>query len=127
MISESFANAAGPPFAIDGTPAPPPMVVTAGVPQRLRFSNLTLGGENFVVSLSDGSRPLDWTPISKDGRDLPARLQKPAIAIHALTIGETRDFRFTPARAGTLSVGVYDLDNNNALVATQTIDVAAAP
>jgi FtsP/CotA-like multicopper oxidase with cupredoxin domain len=123
MVSELFENAGGSPLAIDGMLAPPPLAVTAGVAQRLRFSNLTLGGENLVVSLSDGSRVLDWTPIAKDGRDLPARNQKRGIAIHALTIGETRDFRFTPERAGTLKIGVYDLDNNDALVASQTIEV----
>ncbi|MBC5799573.1 MAG: multicopper oxidase domain-containing protein [Candidatus Eremiobacteraeota bacterium] len=125
MISESSEKPAGPPLAIDGALSPPPLAATAGVPQRLRFADLTLGGENLVVSLSDGSRVLDWTPIAKDGRDLPARLQHPAIAIHALTIGETRDFRFTPAQAGTLTLAVYDLDNNHALVASQQIQVSA--
>lgn len=97
MIAKSFRNADGPPFAI-----------TAGVRQRLRFADLTLGGENLVVSLSDGSHVTQWTPIAKDGRDLPLRAQQSATATRALTIGETRDFRFTPAHAGTLTVGVYE-------------------
>jgi hypothetical protein len=67
---------------------------------------------------------IEWTPIAKDGRDLPARAQRIAVATHTLTIGETRDFRFTPKHAGRLTVGVYDLDNNHALVAPQQIDVS---
>ena len=124
MISESFERPGGPPFAIDGTLSPPPIAATAGVAQRLRFADLTLGGENLVVSLSDGARAVDWTPIAKDGRDLPMAVRIPSVATHALTIGETRDFRFTPTHAGTLTLGVYDEDNNGALVASQRIEVS---
>ncbi|MBD5633297.1 MAG: hypothetical protein IAI49_02360, partial [Candidatus Eremiobacteraeota bacterium] len=46
-------------------------------------------------------------------------------ATSELTIGETRDFRFTPSQTGTLLLGVYDLDNNGALVASQKIVVSA--
>ena len=99
-----------------------------GVSQRLRFANLTLGGANLVVSLSDGSHVIEWTPIAKDGRDLLLRAQRSSIATHALAIGETRNFPFTPTQAGPLVVGVYYSDKNNALVAlvaSQRIDVAA--
>jgi manganese oxidase len=124
MISESYEKAGAPFIAIGGSLAPGPLSMTAGVPQRLRFAELTLGGQNLVVSLSDASRVLRWTPIAKDGRDLPLRLERETDATQALTIGETRDFRFTPKRAGTLTLGVYDLDNNGMLVGTQQIDVA---
>jgi hypothetical protein len=53
MISELFENAGGPPFAINGSISRPPLAVTAGVPQRLRLADLTLSGENLVVSLSE--------------------------------------------------------------------------
>lgn len=125
MISELSMTAGGPRLAIGGTLAPPPLAITAGVPQRLRLSDLTLGGESLVVSLSEGPHVMRWTPIAKDGRDLPARFHIPVLATHALTIGETRDFSFTPVRAGTLTLGVYNLDNNGALVASQQIDVSA--
>ncbi len=125
MISESYEKAGSPFVAIGGTLAPPPLTMTAGVPQRLRFIELSLSGENLAVSLSDGSRVLAWTPIAKDGRDLPGRLQVPEIATHGLSVGETRDFRFMPAKPGILTLSVYDLDNNNLLVANQRIVVTA--
>ncbi len=125
MISESYQKAGSPFVAIGGSLSPPPMSATAGVPQRLRLIELSLSGEDLVVSLSDGTDVLQWTPIAKDGRDLPTRLQRQTAAIHALTIGETRDFRFTPTKAGTLTLGVYDADNNNLLVASQKIEVSA--
>ena len=124
MISESFPNAGSPPLAINGLASPPPIVASAGVAQRLRFANLTLVGDNLVVSLCEGTRVLQWAPIAKDGHDLPLRLQRRSVATHALTIGETRDFRFTPQHAGTLTLNVYDADDNGALVASQRVDVS---
>jgi FtsP/CotA-like multicopper oxidase with cupredoxin domain len=125
MISESFETAGSPFVAIDGSRTPAPLTATVGVPQRLRFSELSLSGDHLVVSLSDGGRPIAWTPIAKDGHDLPPRLQRSAPAVHALTIGETRDFRFTPTHPGAFAIGVYDMDNNDILVGSQTIDVSA--
>jgi FtsP/CotA-like multicopper oxidase with cupredoxin domain len=125
MISDPFETAGGPLVAIDGSHTPAPLTAKVGVPQRLRFSDLTLGGEHLVVSLSDGPHTLAWTPIAKDGHDLPARLQKTTISTHALTIGETRDFRFTPTHTGTLTIGVYDMDNDDALVGSQNVEVSA--
>ena len=125
MLSESYEKAGSPLVAIGGTLAPPPIQMTAGIPQRLRLIELSLSGENLVASLSNGSRVLTWTPLAKDGRDLPATLQMPEPATHALSVGETRDFRFTPSKPGTLTLSIYDLDNNNMLVATQRILVAS--
>jgi manganese oxidase len=123
MISESYEKAGSPYVAIGGSLSPSPLVMASGVPQRLRLIVLTLGGENLVASLSDGSHVVRWTPIAKDGRDLPERLQRETIATHGLTIGETRDFRFTPTTPGMLTLNIYDLDNNNVLAASQRIDV----
>ena len=102
MISESYEKAGAPLVAIGGSLTPEPMSMTVGVPQRLRFAELSLSGENLVISLSDASHVLRWTPIAKDGRDLPIRLQRETDATQGLTIGETRDFRFTPQRPARL-------------------------
>jgi FtsP/CotA-like multicopper oxidase with cupredoxin domain len=125
MLSESYEKAGSPFVTIGGSLSPPPMSAVVGVPQRLRLIELSLSGEDLVVSLSDATRLLQWTPIAKDGRDLPARLQQQSVAIHALTIGETRDFRFTPTKPGVLTLGIYDADNNNLLVGSQKIEVSA--
>jgi len=125
MVSESYEKAGSPFVAIDGSLSPTPISATAGIPQRLRLIELSLSGDDLVVSLSDGTHVLQWTPIAKDGRDLPVHLQRQSLATHALTIGETRDFRFTPAKPGVLLLSIYDADNNNMLVASQEIDVSA--
>lgn len=125
MISESYEKAGSPLVAIDGSLAPAPIAMTAGVPQRLRIAVLTLGGQNLVASLVDGDRVVQWTPIAKDGRDFAAPLVRQVTATSALTIGETRDFRFVPEHPGRLFLRVYDLDSNGRLAATQPIDVRA--
>jgi FtsP/CotA-like multicopper oxidase with cupredoxin domain len=127
MISESFERAGSPFVAIDGMLAPPPVAMTAGIPQRLRIAVLTLSGQNLVASLVDGQRVVEWTPLAKDGRDLPARLRRNREATTALTIGETRDFQVVPTHPGLLTLRIYDLDNNGMLVGTQPIDVRPAP
>jgi hypothetical protein len=124
MVSESFEKAGYPPVAIDGFLKPPPITMKAGVAQRLRIIVLTLGGEHFVASLAGGTGVVRWTPIAKDGKDLPAGLQREQTATHAFTIGETRDFRFTPSAPGSLILSVYDDDNNGQLVASLPIDVS---
>jgi manganese oxidase len=123
MISESYERAGSPYVAFNGLLKPPALAVAAGVPQRLRIAVMTLSGENLVASLSNGSRVLQWTPIAKDGRDLPPALRQERVATQAFTIGETRDFRFTPQGVGPLELKVYDLDNGGMLVGTQPIDV----
>lgn len=123
MISESYERAGSPYVAFNGLLKPPPLTVAAGVAQRLRIAVMTLSGENLVASLSDGTHVLQWTPIAKDGRDLPPALRQERIATQAFTIGETRDFRFTPHIAHQLELKVYDLDNSGMLVGTQQIDV----
>ncbi len=123
MISESYEKAGSPFVAVDGLLDPAPIAMTAGVPQRLRFAVMSLAGQDLVASLSDGAHVVRWTPIAKDGRDLPARLQSAEPATQALTIGETRDFRFTPASAGKLTLTIYDNDNNGMAVATVPVVV----
>jgi len=126
MISESYEKAGSPFVAIGGSLQPPPMTMTAGVPQRLRFGDLTLGGQDLVVSLVDETGHVaHWVPLAKDGRDLPAALRRDEIATNAMTIGETRDFEFTPSHPGRFALNVYDLNNNGMIVASQALDVGA--
>jgi hypothetical protein len=93
--------------AIDGFVDPPPMVVHVGVPQRLRFINMTALNADLVVSLDGLGAPV-WTPIAKDGLDLDARLRTKRRAVQQLTVGETRDFTFVPTAPGDLTLDVFD-------------------
>ena len=84
---------------VNGDSLPPPLEVTAGVPQRLRLVNIGLA-YRLTFSLARDSTPATWRPLAKDGADLPPAQSEPGPARTALAVGETRDFEFVPPSAG---------------------------
>jgi len=100
---------------VNGTFQPPALTVRAGVRQRLRFINVTTFWPHAVVGLSSGGRTSQWQPIAMDGADLPVAQRHWESAIETVTIGETRDFVFTPAAPGELRVEIW-ADPNYGLV-----------
>lgn len=87
---------------INGLYAPPALTMRAGVPQRFRFLNVTTFWTEALVSLSDGIRTVQWRPLAVDGMNLSAGRRRPGAAVATITIGQTRDFTFTPAAPGEL-------------------------
>ncbi len=102
------------PLEINGEVNPDTVVLRVGQPARLRFLSLAWTNPTPIITLAappDSSRnagrdALRWTPVAKDGRDLPpsARAQRPARQV--VSIGETYDFEYTPRRPGTLLLEV---------------------
>jgi FtsP/CotA-like multicopper oxidase with cupredoxin domain len=86
---------------------PPPIVMHAGVPQRLRLINMTVVNADLSFSL-DGGPNLRWTPLAIDGIDLDRSLRQPERAIQRVTIGQTRDFTFVPMTPGRLLLQAFD-------------------
>lgn len=84
----------------------PPIVMHAGVPQRLRLINMTVVNPNLSFSL-DGAPKLTWTPLAIDGIDLNPTLRQPERAIQRVTIGQTRDFTFVPSAPGHLTLQAF--------------------
>lgn len=99
---------------VNGTSSPAPLVVHAGVPQRLRFINMSTFWTRAVVSLSAGGKALPWTPGAVDGATLPRARRVAQPAVSTVTIGETRDFWFTP-RSGEMVLQFW-ADPNYGLV-----------
>jgi FtsP/CotA-like multicopper oxidase with cupredoxin domain len=100
---------------VNGMFQPPALTVHAGVRQRLRFINMTTFWTNAVVGLSSGSGTVRWQPIAVDGADLPITARAAESAVQTVTIGETRDFAFTPVARGELLVQIWP-DPNYGLV-----------
>jgi len=48
-----------------------------------------------------------WTPLARDGADLPLALRTRATAITDMGPGETADFTFVPTRPGEMSLEVW--------------------
>lgn len=87
--------------SLNGATALPPLTVTAGETHRLRFINITLtnGGLRMHLLAAD-STPVHWTPAAKDGWELPPHQRVERTAEQSVSVGETYDFLFTPAKPG---------------------------
>ncbi len=78
---------------------PAPLDLRAGETYRLRFINI-LAAEAATVELLRDTLPVSWTPLAKDGADLPAGMRVPRAArITRFGVGETHDVTWTPAEA----------------------------
>jgi FtsP/CotA-like multicopper oxidase with cupredoxin domain len=91
---------------VNGSTAPPPIVMRAGVMQRLRIINMTTRRPALKLDLRRDSALVAWTPLAKDGADLPEprRIQRAVSA--PISIGETLDFTITPETPGDLHLDV---------------------
>lgn len=90
------------PLLLNGIPQPAPIPLTAGTRYRLRFINITPVDSDLTYSITDGNgNLLQWRAIAKDGWDLPSEQTslKPARE-NQLSVGETRDYFFTPDKPG---------------------------
>lgn len=84
------------PFAVNGESKPRPLELKAGVAHRLRIINITGDGVSLTMQLLLVHDPLRWTPLAKDGRELPQadRVARPSRQLVA--VGETYDFELAP-------------------------------
>lgn len=94
----------------------------AGVPYRFRLMNVTMVNPGLEFWLVRGGAPIRWTPLARDGFDLPAWQRESAAARLHVGIGETKDVevRFRP---GVLTLEVRGGGGN--LFASQPIRVVA--
>jgi manganese oxidase len=84
------------PFAINGERKPVPLEIQAGVPNRLRFIDITADNPSLVVQLLDGLDPRQWTLVSKDGADIAAPARRLIAARQSIGTGEIYDFELAP-------------------------------
>ncbi|MGH8222566.1 MAG: multicopper oxidase domain-containing protein [Woeseiaceae bacterium] len=84
------------PFVVNGDAKPRPLDLKAGVAHRLRIINITSENTGLVVQLLSRLDPIQWTPVGKDGADLPAAQRKVRAARQQVAVGETYDFELAP-------------------------------
>ena len=59
------------PLALNGSTKPAPVVMRAGVPNRLRLINITANNIQLTAFLVDRFEQTTWKPLAKDGATLP--------------------------------------------------------
>ena len=91
------------PLLLNGSPQPPPIALVAGTTYRMRFINITPVDSDLSYSIADASgAPVSWRALAKDGRDLPPEQAVMKTSGDTITVGETRDYSFTPQKEGEL-------------------------
>lgn len=90
----AFADRYG--VLVNSATIPADLTFHVGVKQRLRFINITTFRPSLSVSLTENGGPVLWEPLARDGAQLPKERQDPQTAVQLISIGQTRDFIFTP-------------------------------
>lgn len=113
---------------VNGSVSPTPVVMTVGAPQRLRIVSIHA---DEVLHFRFGTKEsvTQWTPLARDGADLPVALRTRAAAVTEMGPGETADFTYVPTRPGEMSLEVW-ITNGMRIVLPVTVrarQVAAKP
>jgi FtsP/CotA-like multicopper oxidase with cupredoxin domain len=87
---------------VNGSSSPDPIEMIAGETYRMRMMQITLGRPNTRLRLLSDGFPVRWTPVAKDGADLPVEQRRLEPADRTIAVGETYDYEYTPNRAGEL-------------------------
>ncbi len=99
--------------------------LVAGERYRLRLMNVSAGAPNLVYSLAAETAAPLWTPVARDGFDLPTWQRGARRAEETITIGETMDFEFVAPANGSFGLEVRAA--NGQLVVRQPFTIAARP
>jgi FtsP/CotA-like multicopper oxidase with cupredoxin domain len=92
---------------MNGSVRPEPIVLRAGVPNRIRVVIIPAAGSGELTLLSD-TTPIRWRALAKDGADLPAALATERPARQLVSVGETYDFEVTLKETRPLRLELLD-------------------
>ncbi len=93
---------------VNGRARPRRIVMTVGDTNRIRLVSIHADWL-LKFRLGDDSTVARWTPLARDGADLPPALQVARPATVTMGPGETADFTFVPTHVGRQSLEVWML------------------
>ena len=94
---------------VNGSTAPPPIELKAGVPHRFRLINIS-PLETHTIQLTSGDSIQQWRALAKDGADLPPQQATVRPATLALHPGETYDFEVTRTSTQPLTLKINSVE-----------------
>ncbi len=113
MLGEVNTPGLSPP-TINGKRVLQARTLRVGATYRLRFLNMQRDSPHAIVLRSD-SVTQRWSPLAKDGADLPPALQRQRASAFTIAVGETYDFFWTPERTMDAEISVRQLGQNRTL------------
>jgi FtsP/CotA-like multicopper oxidase with cupredoxin domain len=99
------------PLEVNRSLNPLPMTLKAGITYRFRLVDISPNDTGFV-SLRNDTGLVRWKAISKDGAVLPPIQSTVRPALQRISVGETYDFEYTPARSEDLRLEVRKMDSD---------------
>lgn len=101
------------------------IAMQAGDRYRFRLMNVTMGGPNLEFWLVRNGSPLVWSPLARDGHDLPDWQRRPQRAHQQVGIGETMDVAVSFPGPGAYALELRG--ENGKVVSRQPIRVEHRP
>jgi FtsP/CotA-like multicopper oxidase with cupredoxin domain len=102
ISSPSDLDTAATHVLMNGRLSPPRLNLQTGVTYRLRFANITVTRPGLQIALLRDSAVSSWTPVARDGADLPLVQREMTPSRVGVTIGRTADFEITPTEPGEM-------------------------
>jgi FtsP/CotA-like multicopper oxidase with cupredoxin domain len=91
---------------LNGSRTPASRQLVAGKTYRVRVINI-LEDNSMSAAITFRAARVTWTPVAKDGFEVPARDHTTRPAVIRANVGETYDFEFTPAEDGDFFFEVF--------------------
>ena len=91
---------------VNGSLRPAPLRMTVGEPNRVRIVSIH-ADEILHFRLGTETQAAVWTPVARDGADLPVALRTVGPAIVTMGPGETADFTYVPTKPGGMMLEVW--------------------
>jgi hypothetical protein len=104
LVSRGGADIFYSSLLVNGMEHPVGSELRAGERYRLRFINITPSDDGTEMTLAAAGKPVAWTPMAKDGAELPARFRAACEAKFKFAAGETYDFEFRPEKSGKMEL-----------------------
>jgi FtsP/CotA-like multicopper oxidase with cupredoxin domain len=127
VVSRGGADIFYSPMLVNGLQHPVASELRAGERYRLRFINITPADDGTQIVLAAAGKAVVWTPVAKDGAELPMRYRKDCEAKLKFGAGETYDFAFRPKKSGTLELqtSFIELHTNVPITVLEAKDAVA--